>query len=166
MSSDQDKTVIIDIQFVTGNYNQVFAKEVVILFANSISPDQYLFKNPYSYLELNEKAIKQCRFVHDNINGLNWSDGHIEYTQLKDILENIKDFTIIVKGIQKQQFIKKFLSCSNILDLNIGCSLKKLKKFQHNCEIHDPNYERCAINNVFKILFYLERNNFFINKMI
>lgn len=164
MSIEQNISVIVDIQFISGNFNQMFPKELVFLFSNSISPTQYLLKSPYSYLELNRKSLRQCKFLHDKINGLKWSDGEIEYTELNNILQTISNFTIIVKGWQKKHFLRKFLPNTKIVDLNVGCSLRNLKNFHHNCQIHQPNYIRCGVNNVFKILFYMEKYNIIVLK--
>lgn len=161
MSYSQDLTVVVDIQFVAGNYGQLFAKEVVFLFTNSITPTYHLFKCPYSENELDAKAINQNKYTYNNINGLNWSDGSIEYNNMSQIFNGIKDFTIIVKGRQKQDFVKKFLVDSEIIDLDTGCSLKTMRNYSHSCPIHNHFYERCAINNVFKLLIFMEKQNLF-----
>lgn len=162
MSFEQNKSVIVDIQYLPGNFNQIFAKEVVFLFANSTSPIQFLFQSPYSVLELDRRSFWQCKFLYENINGLKWTDGEIEYSKLNHILQTIANYTIIVRGNQKKNFLKKFLPKSKIIDIDMGSSLKNFKNFSHNCQIHNSHYKRCGVNIVFKILFFMEKYNKFV----
>jgi hypothetical protein len=161
MSFQQNKTAIVDLQFVHGNNFQLYAKELVILKADSISPEYYLFRSPYSLNELGGKSTWQNEFNFKNINGLKWEDGHIPYMELGNILDNLKDFTIVVKGQQKLKFLSKFLKEASIINLDTKCSLKAMKSYIHNCPTHDGDFERCAVNNVFKILIFMEKQELF-----
>lgn len=161
MQFSQHETVIVDLQFVHGNNFQLYVKELSILKTNSIIPEHYLFKPPYSVNELNEKAVWQNHFNFNNINGLKWGDGFVDYMELGNIFLNLKDLTIIVKGRQKADFLSKYLKESTIINLDTKCSLNTLKDYIHNCTIHDANYKRCAINNVFKILMFMEKQDLF-----
>lgn len=159
MLFQRSDVVFVDIQNVQGNNGQVFAKELAYMFANSIIPIQFLFKPPYAFEELNEIAINQDKFLYQNITRLQWIDGNIEYTQLPNILNNIREFIIVVKGEQKKKFLEKFLRNSNIINLDVGCGLNSLRNYSHNCQIHEPAFHRCAILNVFKLLIFMEKNS-------
>lgn len=161
MTYKQARTVIVDIQFVVGNGSQYFAKEVVILFANSVFPKIFLLKSPYPFCELEQRAKNQCSFLYNKINGLKWTDGYIEYNRVTEILQQIKDFVIVVKGNDKKNFISKYIPFASIIDLDIGCSLKNLKNYDQNCIIHKSYFQRCGVNNVFKLLIFMEKHNLF-----
>lgn len=156
MKYQRSQIVFVDIQSVVGNNGQLFVKELVYMFANSISPMQYILKPPYAYEELNDFAVNQEEHVYQNINKLRWNDGNIDYLQLPQILYNIQEFIIVVKGNQKKKFLEKYLS--NVVDLDVKTSLKTLRSYFHGCQIHEPSFHRCAILNVFKLLFFMEKN--------
>lgn len=161
MSFQQSETVIVDVQFVAGNNYQLFAKELVILDCDSIIPLYYLFKPPYSVHELNDRAKRHCEFVCDNINNLRWDDGYIAYNDIKIILQQISNKTIIVKGEQKMVWLQKFLKDSTIVNLDTTVGLNSLKSYRHSCPTHKADYKRCAVNNVFKLLVFMEKTNQF-----
>lgn len=156
MSLNREKTVVVDLQFVHGNNNESYVKELALMMCDSITPSYTIFKPPYSYNELNDSAVWQTNFDYNNIHGLKWTDGSVEYIQLGDILQTLKDFTIIVKGFQKAEFIKRFLKSTHILNLDTKVGLGRLKNYRHNCPTHSPMYVRCAINNVFKVFIFME----------
>lgn len=156
MSFNRENSVVVDIQFVHGNNNECYVKELAFMMCNSITPIYTIFKPPYSQNELNDTAVWQTNFDYNNIHGLKWTDGVVDYTRLSDILQTLKDFTIIVKGFQKAEFLKKFLKSSTIINLDTKVGLGRLKNYRHNCPTHPPIYVRCAINNVFKIFIFME----------
>lgn len=158
MTYQRSEVVFVDIQNVTGNNRQIFVKELVYMFANSIVPIQYIMKPPYTYEELNKFAVNQNEYAYENITKLRWGDGNVEYLQLPNILNNIRDFIIIVKGEQKKKFLEQFLQNTVIIDLDVNTSLNSLRNYFHNCQVHDSSFHRCAILNVFKLLFFMEKN--------
>lgn len=158
MTYQRSEVVFVDIQSVVGNNRQMFAKELVYMFANSIVPIQYIMKPPYTYQELNQNAVNQNEYSYKNITKLTWDDGDIDYLQLPYILNNIQDFIIIVKGEQKRKFLQQFLQNTVIIDLDVNTSLNSLRNYFHNCPVHDSSFHRCAILNVFKLLFFMEKN--------
>lgn len=155
MSFNREKSVVVDLQFVHGNNNECYVKELAFMMCNSITPSYHIFKPPYSHNELKDSAIWQTNFEYINIHGLKWDDGFVEYTRLGDILQTLKDFTIIVKGFQKAEFLKRFLKSTTIISQDTKVGLGRLINYTHNCPTHSPMYTRCAINNVFKIFIFM-----------
>jgi hypothetical protein len=154
-----NKTVLLDIQFVTGNNNQQFVKELSYVYGDSTVPKQYMFRPPYHSDEFDQKTIDQNKFNELKVNGLNWDTGTFNYLYLREALQPLQDNTIIVKGIQKKKFLEMYLNRSEIIDLDIGCSLSHFKNYETSCVYHPRKYARCAINYVMKLLFFMEKNN-------
>lgn len=161
---DPTKTIILDIQFVSGNMGQYFAKEIAYVYANSIVPHHFVFKAPYDYRELDEQAKKQNTFNINNINQLRWDQGKLAYSEVSNLFWNLRNYTtIIVKGQQKKDFLLKYFDNNThaIVDLDIGASLSRIPNKTTDCYLHSNGEMRCAINNVFKIMFYMNKNNLF-----
>ncbi len=159
MTYQRSKVVLVDIQSVIGNNGQYFVKELVYMFANSINPVQHILKPPYAFEELNDDAVTQDKYLYHNVTRLRWNDGNDEYLQLPNILNNIQEYTIIVKGDQKKTFLQKFLKNSVIINLDDNISLNSMRNYFHNCQIHDSSFYRCAVLNVYKMLFHMEKNS-------
>lgn len=154
-------SVILDIQFVVGNNGQYFAKEVSILRTGSVMPDLYFFKSPYPQEELQLKYKLQNEFNFKNINGLKWNSGIIDYNELPNLLSTLASFKIYVKGLEKKQFIQKYLSKSKIINLNIP-KLSELENFYTSCKIHNADHHlRCAVQNSVNIYLYMLVNKIF-----
>lgn len=161
MDFNKKSVVVVDVQFVVGNHNQMFIKELAVLESGSVSPKQFYFKPPFSKEELNAKAIRQGNFNYEFINGLSWTDGLIEYNQLSHILARLDDKKVYVKGEEKVKFLRRYLPENEIVEPDIP-KLNDLKKYKIRCEIHgEPPALRCAVHNCVAIYMYL-----LINKTI
>lgn len=157
-------TVLIDVQFVCGNFKQQYVKELVILFADSTNTIHHHFKPPYPECKLSSRYLKQNIFNQKYIHGLDWSSGDTDYSMLAYILQTLENYTVIVKGIEKATFLSQFISVDNIIDIQTNKSLSKMVDRYHNCPIHHRGYSRCGVNNVCKILFFLDANNMFLQQ--
>lgn len=161
---DIQSTVIVDIQFVSGNFQQQYVKELVILFADETTPIHHHFESPYPENQLSQKMVKQNAFNHTFVNGLNWNSGDTKYTMLYDILQTIANYNVVVKGAEKATFLSQYLSVNNIINVQTNQSLKNMVDRYHNCPIHHRGFTRCGINNVYKILFFLIANKMFLQQ--
>jgi hypothetical protein len=159
MSFKAEETVIVDLQFVYGNNFNRHVKELAIMKADSVTPSYYLFQPPYPLDELNDRAKRHENFIFENINGLSWMSGNTAYNNVQVILQEIKDYVIIVKGQQKMKYLSKFLGESNIINLDTKSSLISMKHYNHGCPTHPFDYRRCVLGNVFKILIFMEKEN-------
>lgn len=151
------KTVIIDIQFNV-NSSGYFIKEMGILKMENVMPFYFLIKPPFEFNRLSKRLRRQNRYNANNINGLQWECGNIDTIFIQNILDNYSDYTIIVKGKEKRDVLRKFLKHTEILDLGSSFSIKELPDYVHNCPHHDQNYRRCVLNNTFKIRSWIEKH--------
>lgn len=156
---ERNKVILLDFQFVFGNNEQIFIKELAFMNGGSVVPNYYLFKSPYHFKELDKAALRKYYYCKKYVNGLDWKTGCIEYLNVADILSPLNNATIIVVGKAKKEFLEKFLS-SNIINIELNTSLCKLPNYFANCPIHRNFDYRCVLNNVFKILYYLEKNEY------
>lgn len=164
MSLHIQKTVIIDLQFVCGNFNQKYVKELVLLFADSITPIHHHFKAPYNQEQLNKKTLRQNAFIKLHINGLDWNSGDTDYSMLVYILQTVENFNIVVKGAEKAAFLSQYLSAKNIINIQTNRPLKNMVDRYYICPIHHRGFQRCGINNVFKIMFFIVANKMFLQQ--
>ncbi|QKS69573.1 hypothetical protein [Drosophila-associated adintovirus 2] len=157
---DRNSAVILDFQYVIGNYRQIFVKELAFMQAGSVIPNFFHFKPPYHAKELDQVILNNQHSTKRHINGLDWSEGDISYLSLSDILTPLNSFAaVIVRGETKKQFLTKYLS-TNIIDVEIGQSLTCYPNYFTNCRIHKKQPVRCALNNLFKLFVILESSNF------
>lgn len=163
-SLDIQSTVLVDIQFVSGNFQQQYAKELVILFADETTPIHHHFESPYPENQLSKRKVKQNAFNHKFVNGLNWNSGDTKYTMLNDILQTIANYNVVVKGVEKAAFLSQYISVNNIINIQTNQSLANMVDRYHNCPIHHRGYARCGVNNVFKIMFYMVYNKMFLQQ--
>lgn len=156
-----ENTVVVDIQFLVGNNNHYYAKELVFLFSDSTTPIHHHIKQPHSEHELSNSAKQNNNYLLNFINGLDWTAGDVDYNNLDDIFQTISSYSIIVKGYAKKQFLAQYLPTNKIIDLSANTSLKNMYDRYHNCPIHDRSYSRCAVNNVHKIMYFMIENKMF-----
>lgn len=164
MSLNIHNTVLIDLQFVKGNFNHQYVKELVLLFADSTTPIHHHFKSPYPENQLSRRIRRQNAFNKLNINDLDWNSGDMDYTMLSNILQTVENFIVVVKGAEKAAFLSQYLSVNNIININCKQSLIKMVDRYHNCPIHRQGYTRCGVNNVFKIMFFMVSNKMFLQQ--
>lgn len=159
-----ESTVIIDLQFVCGNFNHLYVKELVLLFADSTAPIHHHFKPPYLKNKLSRRNVRQNAFNKSNINGLEWSSGDLDYSMLAYILQTVENYIVVVKGPEKAAFLGQYLSVNNIIDIKTNQSLTNMVDRYHNCPIHHRSFKRCGINNIFKIMYFMVSNKMFLQQ--
>lgn len=156
-----NNTVIVDVQFVVSLNKEYTIKELAILPAAQPTPFYFLFKPPYPFRNLDRRAKYQnlynCRFV----NGLDWDFGIEDYSSIKQVLKTYQNCTIIVKGCEKKTALQKLLPLCNIVDLQAVSRLEDLPNFKHNCPYHAESFQRCVVNNVYKIRRCMDNKNLF-----
>jgi hypothetical protein len=156
-------TILLDLQFINGNNKQLFVKEICYMHPDMVHIEHIVLKPPYPEEELDDKTKNQIDYCYENINGFRWNDGTIDYLELNLILNGLKDFLIIVKGIEKKKFLQKYLPNTRIYDLDMKKSLSKFFNYRTKCYIHeDQHLKRCAIANVMKLFVFLEKNDLLI----
>lgn len=166
---------IVDIQFVFGNDDRRYAKEVAIVDAGAnpryMDAAVLVFKAPYHRSNLDEKARKRNDYIYDNITGLNWNNDEdsVRYSSLSmfvsDVMRDSACSTVYVNGAQKKRFLTdevfRVEFSPEIVDLReIGCpALKTLRAYDDDaflpeCEVkrHREDAELlCSLRNVNKL---------------
>lgn len=152
---NRNKTVIIDYQYLLGNYKQQFVKELSIFKTDQIGITLHHFCPPFPEEELSQDAKNQNQFCENYINKLKWKNGWEPYTSLAVILNQFKNSTVLVHSLEKQQFLLQYLKDVRVVD-DIP-AFKDLPFFMHNCEIHNKSFRRCSVLHCFQIFVHLER---------
>lgn len=166
MNLDRKKTIVLDIQCHLDNNREYIIKELTYAYCDRRSPPVHtIFQPPYDISDLDIDIILQNNFIRKSINGLFWNDGFVSYKELPNILQTLKDYTILVKGNEKFKNIKKYLPDSNVIDLVSMNKLTSLQDPEHieSCGHHLADRQnRCSLIHVHKILNYLDENETFI----
>lgn len=155
-------TVIIDIQFLLGKNKEYIIKELAILPSTHITPLYFLFKPPYTFFKLGKRIQFQNLYNYRYINALDWYCGNVDYSSIREVLAAFQSYTIIVKGHDKKVALMTYLPNTNIIDLSSAdFCLEDHQDFTHNCPYHHSSFQRCAINNTFKIRRYMDQQKLF-----
>lgn len=156
-------TILIDLQFINGNNKQLFVKELSYMLPDTANVEHFIFKPPYPEQELNDSTKHQLNYCYNNINGFKWNDGITDYLELFSILNDFKDYDIVVKGLQKKKFLEKYLPNTPIFNLDMKKSINQFYNYKTKCQIHEKNdIKRCGISNVLRIFVYMEKSEQFI----
>lgn len=159
MKLNRELVVLIDFQYLFGNNNQLFPKEMAIMEADTFAIDHIHFYEPYPEEELSDDAKIQNNFNKKKINNLDWNDGTIPYYRIKDVLSKYADekYTVFVKGFEKKTFLTKYLD--NVCMINMPGRLNDYVRYKTSCPIHMDNSPRCAVLHVIQMFMYLEKND-------
>lgn len=157
-----------DLQGFLDNSNRFVVKELSFVHVNSlVSPNHFIFKPPYSWSKLDQKAKRCATYLSKFHHGLNWNDGCIEYKHVqtcvdKLLLSNVK--IIYVKGEEKIKWLQALCSNSHALILNVDY-IQSLNNSQFKqqtqikpCIHHNNMSKHCAFQNV------LILKDFYMNK--
>lgn len=157
-------TVVLDIQFLFGKNKEYIIKELAILPVTHSTPQYFLFKPPFPFFKLSKRNQYQNLYNCRYINALDWYCGSVDYSALSDILTQYQNSTIIVKGSEKTDAIIRYLPGANIIDIQEEVEEIRFEDehdFVHNCPYHSTGFQRCAINNVYKLRRLMEQKNVF-----
>lgn len=154
MMAEPRSDIFVDIQGFQCSF-AFFPKEMAIFDGNRIA--NYLFKAPFNKNMLSVDELKTVTYA-ENYHGLKWESGNLELCEInrifKHVLELYQTPRIYVKGTQKANFLKKFLSEKIVI--NIPCDREpKLSTFKKipECFFHKSVQAwHCAASNV-KILY-------------
>lgn len=159
---ERSNTLILDIQWLRGNANQVFVKELAFTTADSMNFSFYHFLPPFSSNELLPIVRRSNNYCSKRINGLKWDEGCIPYTALPCILRPLSKYDkILVHGEEKIKFLKQYLN--NVEAVPNMTSFFKIPAYKHSCILHHECFKRCALHHIFQIMFYCEREGIYTN---
>ena len=153
--------IIVDIQGFKDSENRFIVKELAI--ATGEYTQVFLIKPPYSFNYLTNEEKKQVSWIERN-RGIFWNEGFINYRGFKQVIvPYLENKNILVKGLEKVDWIKKLSSNCNVVDVgDKGCpNFFKLhnnycKKGIFNCVNHN---KQCALKNVISIKKWYYDNN-------
>lgn len=147
--------LVIDIQGFLLN-DGYLVKELAISDGNMIN--HYLFKPDVPYNRLTSKEKQQIQWLENNHHTLRYSDGHVNLSELKGILQRFtaKSDLIFVKGHQKVNVLKKYGVNTPIINLEYVQNAPKLVQTKSACCFyHKNNLKICSISNVNILSAYL-----------
>lgn len=152
------KFVLVDFQYTYGNDESIYIKELAFMGGSSVVPNYFIFKPPFDKRELSKDGLKKNAYCKKYVHGLDWNDGDISYTSVGDILSPLNSYKyVFVFGQTKKNFLKKYLQ-TNVINLENKTILKKLRSYYTACPIHCNIKLNCAVNNIFKLFVFVEKN--------
>lgn len=157
---------LVDFQFCHGNNDDIYVKELAFMSGISIVPNYFLFKPPFDIRELSRKGEKKNLYCQKYVNGLDWMDGDVDYCDVGKILSPLNTYKyIFVFGIAKKQFLSQYVDVP-IFNLETQTSLKRLQNYITACPIHNDLRYKCAVNNIYKIFVFIEKNYLTIENIV
>lgn len=163
---DRADFVVVDFQFCNGNDKNIYIKELSYMCGTSVVPNNFLFRPPFDGRKLTRAAYKTNMYCKKFINGLDWTDGNLDYSTVGDILSPLDNFKyIFVVGRAKKDFLTKY-NKPNIINLENQMSLKNRTNYFTGCPNHYDLRYKCSLNNVFKIFIFIEQNFCTIENLI
>lgn len=160
--NQHNNTIIVDLQGFKDSKNKFIVKEIAI--STQEYTQIFLVKPPYSFSRLSSEEKKQVKWIENN-RGITWSEGFIDYQELKrTIIPYLFKKNIMTKGSEKIKWIQELCKSCNTIDIGEkGCpNFLKLhtlyKEFNFNCVNHK---KYCALKNVLCIKKWYEDNNMY-----
>lgn len=162
MKTNRSDRVLVDFQYCHGNNSTIYIKELAFMGGVSIVPHYFLFRPPYDKRELSEDGKRQNEYCKRFIHGLDWMDGDLDYYSVGDVLCQLNNFKFIfVFGSAKREFLLKYVT-PQVVNLETQTSFKKLENYITACPIHKDTRYKCALNNLYKLFVYMEKNEYYI----
>lgn len=153
---------IVDFQSFKLSSNEFAIKELAILkLGSQEKPIVFVFKPPCSWFDLPIKCRVENKWLERNYISMSWDSGDISYNQVENILKITlsKADKIFVKGLQKIQWLKKYLNNIKDIEAITKCpSLRTLKKWylpNNLCKYHENSKMACALYNVLLLEKYM-----------
>lgn len=128
-----NKYFIVDVQFFRGNEKEIIIKSFSYckLFNSENIVENYVFKPPYDYYNLNVIRRRHADYVTKNVHYMHWNDGFIEYNLCCSLFRKLlsEATEVYVKGLEKAKFINSILQRNVCVNIEIfDCpNLKTLK---------------------------------------
>lgn len=144
-----NKVIFVDVQGFKDCKNNFIIKEFAL--ATQEFTQVFLIKPPYSFTKLSAEEKKTVKWIERN-RGIYWSQGNIDYREFKrTVIPILKNRTIIMKGLEKQKWIKELCADCFIIDIeDKGCP-NFATLYDNNCKsnFNCLNHEKmCALKNV------------------
>lgn len=137
----QNPVVFVDVQGFRAYKKRFIVKEFYLSDDDGIYHN--IVKSPYSFNRLNDYYQRHANWVTRFCHGLQFDCGDITVDELiKTIYPRIKDKCILVKGVEKINWLKYiFRECGEIQ----GCSIEEVGHISK--ELDDKTYDICDYHN-------------------
>lgn len=163
---NRSELVLVDLQYCHGNDDNIYVKELAFMGGSSVAANYFLFKPPFDIRELTRAGRKKNAYCKKFINDLDWADGDISYCNVGDIISPLNNYKyIFVVGKAKKDFLKKYVT-TTIINLENKTSFKNLTNYFTSCPIHHDMRFTCALNNLYKIFVFIEKNVFQLEDIV
>lgn len=142
--------IFVDVQGFKDDYNRFIIKEFAL--CTEEFTQVFLIKPPYVYTKLTREEKKRVKWIERN-RGIYWNEGNIDYREFQRlIIPILKNKTIIMKGLEKQKWIKELCNDVYLIDIeergspSFSLLYKIFCKFatSYNCLSHK---NECALKN-------------------
>ena len=118
-------------------------KELTLLFKNG-EFNHTLFAPPSNYL-INNIDLQTIRYTTTNLNGLNYQDGSIPYTNLEEYISKLENCAIYCYGQSSRKLIQQHLPFAMITDIQeLGYQLPDKLKNSECGRNHNARY--CSLS--------------------
>lgn len=146
------KLAVLDAQGFQVN-GEFVVKELAI--SNGQQIGHFLFKSLANFSSLSRSDKKSIKYLEDNVIGIRYSSGFIQYEELNNILKNcLKDIAILyVNGADQFNFLTKKFDELNICGMkminveNYGWTPPVYETVFPSCICHDGNQRMCSLSN-------------------
>lgn len=156
----RNSSAIVDIEFLNGNNNQKFVKELSILFPCSVEVQVFHFLPPYCKNEL-DLAAALCNQRLEKMN-LCWDEGVIPYSELPKYLSQLENYKVLVESKEKKKFLDRYLDDVTIID-DLP-DFNDMYHYKHFCTVHQGYNENCASLRALLMFMFLEKQfKFFVS---
>lgn len=153
------EAILLDVQGFKDLNNNFVVKELAL--ATRDYTQTFLVKPPYLFRYLTSNEQKQVKWLERN-RGIYWNEGYIDYKEFhRLIVPYLQNKTIIVKGLEKVQWVKDLCVNCKVLELsekqcpNLSFLHKKYCNVDSNLNCNN-HLKQCALKNVLCIKKYLE----------
>ena len=153
-------SLVIDFEGFQVSSKQFFVKELAAYAVNdSTFRGRWLFKAPFCFDHLDKKSKITVLYTAYNIHHMDWTEGHLPYTDLPCILRMLfRSFKkIYVKGLQKKKFLERFgVEIENLEDENCP-RFCQLPPVETRCPYwHIKGFSHCAVQKAEAYAKFLE----------
>jgi hypothetical protein len=164
----KDRAVVVDMECLIGECNNEMVVKELALY-NHRCVQMYQFQPPYAITGNRWSQFrKNNQWLKQRLNGLNWYDGQIHYTEMNKILKHTAtQFPLILtKGLQKRKLIWSIIGDkypdAQVINLeDFDCpNFKHINAEAPRCQFHSTkNREdyQCAVEKAGKYFHWVQK---------
>lgn len=157
--------VFVDFQGYKLSPGDLIIKELVIISTDGSIYEHILFKYPFHSSYLTKKQLQSVKRQETEYLGLQWDLGFRDYSDLKSVINRLKDMSIYVKGCVKKEILRKHVDGLKIINLeDYDCPsfdvLSHYIIYDKICPFNHKNF--CSLKNVMLMMqWWMEQSKVF-----